>query len=279
LTLVYVSLGALVIGAAAGWVVRSREAGPSTHVASDHREAPVGNGGQAPEHFIVFSAESEPLAATPDLLPADAGEIYCFYRLPETYADSVVSAHCWHNGEDLGDIETSAASVQSVPYLVLKPPGGAESFSPGIYEVELAGPERDLGRGSFVVAEDAAEIMAGKPSLKGRTRVVSCVTTRRVNKRGEPEEPQAVFAGTDKVYVAFAYINGTAGGKIGVLWHCDGRPIEAALQELEMKGGAGRGFAWMGAGRGRLPAGKYCVTLYLQGVDKSLAQANFTVQP
>ncbi len=79
------------------------------------------------------------------------------------------------------------------------------------------------------------------------------------------------------VYQAL-YINGTVGGAFRVQWYYRDQLIEQASEELAMKGGAGRGFAWLKAEEGHLPAGKYRVALALQGVEKPLAQARFTVQ-
>ena len=79
-------------------------------------------------------------------------------------------------------------------------------------------------------------------------------------------------------FINFTYINGTAGALFRVQWHYRDQLIESATQELEIKGGAGRGFAWLKADQGRLPTGKYRVTLALPGVEKPLAQVRFTVQ-
>ena len=245
-----------------------------------------------PQHTFVFTTEAKPPDSTPDLLSAQATEIYCFYRFADLPPDAPVSARWWHNGADLGPIEISEPAEEAepapaesatsederVPHLVLTPPGNAKSFAPGIYEVELHSGDHPAGRGSFVVAENAQEIMAAQPSEKGQTRIISCVTAREVSSRGEPEDPQKTFGGGDKIYVVFAYINGTVGGAFRVQWYYRDQLIEQASEELAMKGGAGRGFAWLKVEEGRLPAGPYRVALLLQGTQRPLAQARFTVQ-
>ena len=300
LTLLYLSLGGLVIGGLLGWTLRANQPPLPPEPAAQTPARPAQPlDAQTPAHSIVFTTDDRPTAATADLLPARATKIYCFYRFPDLPPEPPVSARWWHNGADLGRVEigepaeeprpqetedaareadSAAVRDEQVPHIILTPPGGAKSFAPGIYEVELRSGDQPPGRGSFVVATNAKQIMAAKPSEKGQTRIVSCVTARKVNARGEPEEPQKTFSGGEKIYVAFAYINGTAGGGFRVQWYYRDQLIEQASQELAMKGGAGRGFAWLKAEEGRLPAGKHRVVLFLQRAERPLAQARFTVQ-
>ncbi len=296
LVVLYLALGGLVAGGLLGWALRTNQ--PSLPPPPPAHPAAKPAAGVA-QHAIVFTTEDKPVAATRDLLPAQATKIYCFYRFPDLPPDAPVSARWWYNGKDLGPIEigepaeeakpppakggaaptdSATSRDEDVPHIVLTPPRDAKSFAPGIYEVELRSGNQPPGRSSFVVATNAEEIMAAKPSEKGQTRIISCATARKVNPRGEPEEPQKTFGGGDKIFVVFAYINGTVGGIFQVQWYYQGQLIEQASQKLAMKGGAGRGFAWLKAEEERLPAGKYRVALLLQGTDKPLAQARFTVQ-
>jgi len=300
LVVLYLAVGGLVIGGLLGWVLRVQQPLlPPQQPARPPVKPAQPLEAQLPEHAIVFTTEDKAPAATPDLLPAQATKIHCFYRFPDLSPEAQVSARWWHNGEALGPVETGepaeepepaeieedvaqaendARRDEQLPHIVLPPPGDAQTFTPGIYELELYSGERRLGRASFVLAENAEEIMAARPSEKGHTRIVSLVTTRRVNARGKPDKPQTTFGGRDKIYAAFTYINATAGGVFHVQWYYRDKLIEPASQELEMKGGAGRGLAWLKADKQRLLAGKYCVTIFLGGVEKPLAQARFTVQ-
>ncbi len=304
--LVYLILAGVVLGGLAGWTVRAnRLRSPLELPPTELIDAATADKEQTLGHPLVFTTEDTPPAATPDLLSAEAPQIYCFYRFPDLPPDAQVTAHWWHNGAELGPIERTppdqpelvrgrqdmqdipevpegakepSEREEHLPHLVLRPPGEAEAFAPGIYEVELRGLGQELGRGSFAVAEGAEEILAAQPSEMGQTRIINCLTARRLSAKGEPEQPQKTFRGTDKVFVAFTYINGTAGGVFRVEWYCQEQLIEQATQELEIKGGAGRGSAWLKAAEQRLPAGEYRVAIFLQGVSQPLAQARFTVQ-
>ncbi len=277
----YLAVGGLVIGGLLGWALRVQQPLlPPQQPARPLVKPAQPLEAQLPEHAIVFTTADRAPAATPDLLSAQATKIHCFYRFPDLSPEAPVSARWWHQGQELDSLPASAqedTAEQQLPHIVLQPPGNAQTFAPGIYELELYSGERQLGRASFVVAENAQEIMAARPSEKGHTRIISLVTTRRVNAKGAPERPQTTFGGWDKIHAAFTYINATAGGVFRVQWYYRDQLIEPASQELEMKGGAGRGFAWLKADPGRLLAGKYRVTLHLPGVDKPLAQARFTV--
>ena len=305
LVVLYLALAGLVLGALAGWTVRANrlrsplELPPTAVIA-----AATADKEQMLGPPLVFTTEDTPPPATPDLLSAEAPQVYCFYRFPDLPRDAQVTARWWCNGEELGPVESALldqpelvhgredtqdtpptppgeqlpASEAPLRHIVLGPPGEAKSFAPGIYEVELRSASEELGRGSFAVAEGAEEILAAQPSELGQTRIINCLTARRVNAKGKPEQPQKTFRGTDKVFVAFTYINGTGDGVFRVEWYCQEQLIEQATQELEIKGGAGRGSAWLKAAEQRLPAGDYRVAIFLPGVSQPLAQARFTVQ-
>jgi len=248
------------------------------------------------EQFIVFNAEKSLPPTTPDLLPT-ANRICCFYSFPQLAADARVTAHWWHNGKDLGlltdlqAIEAQGNKPDIAPegqkegedarpgrYVILSPPAGEDKFAPGIYEVELHSGDQRLGRSSFVVAENAQKIMAAQPSEVGEVRVVSCVTTRGITPTGEPQQPVSKFAPQERIYVVFAYINGTRGEKLRVEWYGGDQRLEPATHELAMKGAAGRGSAWLQVKDKGLPAGEYRVAVFGAVADEPLAEARFTVQ-
>jgi len=222
------SLAALTAGLVAGWSLRR----PARRAPEDkpvRALSPATRASSPREQFIIFSAEKRLPPATPDLLPP-ASHIYCFYNFPKLAADARITVHWWHDGRDLGlltdlqpveaqvskpaiavDKQQEAASGRPGRYVILSPPAGEDTLAPGIYEVELHSGDQRLGRNSFVVAADAEQIMASQPSKVGEVRVVSCVTARSIAPRGEPPQPVSKFAPQDRIYVAFAYINGTKG--------------------------------------------------------------------
>lgn len=290
------SLAALTAGFVAGWSGRSR-----AHRVLEDKPAqallPATRPSSPREQFMVFSAEKSRPPTTPDLLPT-ASQIYCFYSFPELAVDARMTVHWWHNGKDLGlvtdlqpveaqvskpgiatDKQEEAASGGPGRYIILSPPGGEDTFAPGIYEVELASSDQRLGRRSFVVAADAEQIMASQPSKVGEVRVVSCVTARSITPTGEAPQPVSKFAPQDRIYVAFTYINGTKGEKLRVEWYGGDQRLESATYELAMKGAAGRGSAWLQAEDRGLPKGEYRVAVFGAVADEPLAEARFTVQP
>ena len=249
------------------------------------------------EQFIVFSAEKSLPPTTPDLLPT-ANQIYCFHRFPQLAADACITVHWWRDGKDLGlvtdlrpaeapvskpaaatDSQQEATSSRPGRYIILSPPTGEDKFAPGIYEVELHSGDQRLGRSSFVVAADAQKIMTSQPSKVGEVRVVSCVTARSITPTGEPQQPVSKFAPHDRIYVAFAYINGTKGENLQVEWYGGDQRLESAAQKLAMKGAAGRGSAWLQVKDKGLPTGDYRVAVFGAVTEEPLAEARFAVRP
>jgi len=290
------SLAALTAGLVAGWSLRSPVRRPPEDKPA-RALSPITRSSSHPGHFIVFSAVKSCPPATPDLLPT-ANQIYCFYSFPQLAADARIAVHWWHNGKDLGlvtdlqpaeaqiskpgiatDKQEEATNARPGRYIILNPPANEDTFAPGIYEVELYSGDQRLGRGSFVVAADAEKIMAAQPSKVGQVRVVSCVTARGITPTGEPQQPVNKFAPYDRVYVAFAYINGAKGEQLRVEWYGGDQRLESATQKLTMKGAAGRGFAWLQAKDKGLPAGKYRVAVFGAMANEPLSEARFTVQP
>jgi len=290
------SLAALTAGFVAGWSTRSR-ARKAPEDKPAHVLPPATRPSSPREQFIIFSAEKSRPPATPDLLPT-AKHIYCSYSFPQLAADARISVHWWRDGKDLGlvtdlrpveaqvskpsiatDKQEEATSGRPGRYIILSPPVGDDTFAPGIYEVELHSGDQHLGRSSFVVAEDAKKIMASQPSEVGDVRVVSCVTTRGITPTGEAQQPLKKFAPQDRIYVAFAYINGTKDEKLRVEWYGGEVRLESAARKLTMKGVAGRGSAWLQAKDKGLPAGDYRVAVFGAMADEPLAEARFTVQP
>jgi len=290
------SLAALTAGLVAGWSLRSRVPKAAEDKPAQSLLSPGSR--QLPrEHFMVFSAAKRLPPATPDLLPT-ASQIYCFYSFPQLAADARMTVKWWYGGKDLGlltdlqpveaplskpgiaaDEQQEAASGRPGRYIILSPPTDEDTFAPGIYEVELHSGDQRLGRSSFVVAVDAQKIMASQPSKVGDVRVVSCITTRGATPTGEPPQPVSKFAPQDRIYVAFAYINGTKGKKLRVEWYGGAQRLESAAHELTMKGAAGRGVAWLQAKDKGLPAGEYRVAVFGAMADEPLAEAQFAVRP
>jgi len=267
------SLAALTAGFVAGWNLRSR-----AHTVSEDKSTraltPPPRPSSSREQFIIFSAEKNPPPTTPDLLPATANHIYCFYSFPQLAADARITIHWWRDGKDLGlltdlqAIEAQGNKPDIAPegqkegedarpgrYVVLSPPAGEDKFAPGM------------------------KIMASQPSKVGEVRVVSCVTAREVTPTSEPQQPVSKFAPQDRIYVAFAYINGTRGEKLRVEWYGGDQRLESAAQKLTMKGAAGRGAAWLQAEDRGLPAGEYRVAVYDAMAEAPLAEVRFTVHP
>lgn len=231
---------------------------------------------------VIFTTQTSPPQHTPPLLPAEAPEIYCFYDFPHLSSDTQITAYWWLNGEELGQVEAPGQPLPEASYaagrLSLKPPEEQKTFPEGIYEVELRAAGKKIDRASFAVAVGGEKILAAKPTAVGQVKVINCVTAQGVSAKGESDQPTTTFAGTDRIFVVFAYINGTAKATFVVKWFFRDTLIGQATQRVAMADGAGRAFAWMQAGK-PLPAGPYRAEVGLVGEEEPLATVQFTVQP
>ncbi len=216
------------------------------------------------------------------MLRAEAPEIYCFYDLPSLPSDTQITAYWWLNGEELGPVAASAqprpGASHAAGRLTLKPPEDQKIFPEGIYEVELRAAGKKIDRASLVVTKGADMILSAKPTAVGQVKIINCVTAQGVSAKGEPDQATAIFAGTDRIFVAFAYINGTAEAAFVVKWFFRDTLIEQATQRVAMADGAGRAFAWMQAAK-PLPAGQYRAEVSVLGEKEPLAEVGFTVKP
>jgi len=161
---------------------------------------------------------------------------------------------------------------------ILEPPAEQETFPEGIYEVELRAAGKAITRASFVVAADADKILDEERMRVGEVKVISCVTARDVDAKGHPMQTTDTFAGSDRIFVVFTYINGTASSYFVVSWFRDDTMIEQATQRVTMADGAGRAFAWIEADES-LPPGQYRAEVGLPGEEQSLATVQFVVKP
>ena len=276
--------GAALVGAALGVYLW-----PSL---SDGEEVPAPGGNAAgtpptrsalevPGDRIVFALGPPRPEHTPSLLSAETQRILCFYDLPDLPADTELKAYWWMNGDSLGEADGPAhpqsAAKHAAGHFILLAPDGESAFPEGIYEVELRAAGEKVERASFVATLGAEKTLSSEPTAVGQLKVVSCATARAVDEKGVPVQPSTSFTGTERIYVAFTYMHGTARAAFVVRWHFRDMLIEQATQRLVMSGGAGRAVGWMQAGE-PLPPGEYWVEVLRAGDQQQpLATAKFTV--
>ncbi len=231
---------------------------------------------------IVVSDLPTPPVSTPALLPT-AAQLYCYFRLEQVPAGTPVQAQ-WRLGADhLGALDLAGLVRERQPFLAgqfpFQPPAGKPQFAAGIYQLTLRSGEQVLVETSFVVAQDAARILAQTPPPVGALHVVSLGTYGSLNPRGQPQQPATAFPPVGRIYAVFTYLNGDPKQPLLVRWYSAGAEIEQARQEIKTRAGAGTGYAWLQAGGAGLPAGAYQVQVTLAANSQPLATANFTIQP
>ncbi|MGC9316604.1 MAG: hypothetical protein ACP5KN_01040 [Armatimonadota bacterium] len=285
-------LGALVGGGVA-YVVSQRGA-------DEPDQAPAGElppvEGEV-ENRVLFSPTPRRPEHTPDIIPSETGEIFCFYELVGAPADAEVVARWWHEGAPLGglplrDHQRTEGSDGAAGRFTIIPPAsvqergetdgetGQAAFPPGIYEVEVtsAGDPHASARGSFVALPQAAKILAGGGEPEGPPVIRSLRLAADVSDDGSPIRPASEF-GPDvgRIHAVFRYAGVVSGSVFIVRWYCEGTELEDARTELAVTAAEGWTNAWLDVQDGELPEGRYRVAVHLGEEPEPLASVGFTV--
>lgn len=284
-------LGAL-LGAGVAYVVSQREGQePPERPAAEL--APVGE----VENRVLFSPTPQRPAHTPDLIPAETAEIFCFYELAGTSPEAEVESRWWHEGEPLGDLplrdhQRTGESERAAGRFTIIPPGAEHepgergtdadqaSFPPGIYEVELTSPGHPdaWARGSFVALPETAKILAGGGEPHGPPVIRSLQLAADVSDDGSPIRPAFEFqSSVRRIHAVFRYDGVVPGSVFIVRWYCQGTELEDARTELAVTAARGWTNAWLDAAGGELPQGRYRVAVHLGDEPEPLASAGFKV--
>ncbi len=248
---------------------------------------------------LTFSATPERPEQTPEILPAEADVIYCFYELSRVSPDAPLSARWSYDGRDLGelplrdhqpdrDAEHASGRFSIVPAEsdegadVEGDAEGGAGFPRGVYEVEMTSPSQPdvIAQASFVALPRAAKILQGGGEPEGPPLVRSLNTAMGVGEDGKPVGATTTFeADSGRIYAAFEYAGVPPGAVLTVRWHFADTELERARAELPVSAAEGRGQAWLEVGEGEeLPAGEYRVSVHLGDEDEELATSGFTVE-
>jgi len=233
-----------------------------------------------PDTVVVCTGEPKP-ESTPSLLPAEAPVLHCFYRLERYPAGTPLTVEWRRNGQPLGTLPLEGHRRERGAILagrfLIRPPAGAQQFAPGLYQLTFRSGAEVLEEASFVLAVEAARILAQQPPPAGEIRVVSLVTCSALDPHGKPLGVAQSFAPTARIYALFTYVNGVRQARFEVRWLRGEVLIPQATQQIEMQPGAGQAYAWLQAGGEGLPEGQYLVQVFLAGGEQPLAVAQFTV--
>jgi hypothetical protein len=222
-------------------------------------------------------------ARTPDLLPADARELLCFYEFASLPPDAPLTCNWAQPGmlaapvpSDCWRPEKTAACAKGV--FVLKAPSAA-GMSVGIHQLDISDATGSVDQASFVIALGAAGILNASAPNSQETRVLSAVVTGTVAPDGSPGPASAVFAQTGRVNLVFRYQGAESGMTFAVDWYADGERISQAHQDVVITAPDGWGRAWIQAGPASpLPSAEYEATVSLPGAPSPAARVTFSVK-
>lgn len=271
--LVAVLIAGVVLGAVIG-----RKAAPAAEVTAADPPVLPAPASATPVEGIVFSAVNHGPAATPDLLPSGIPAVYAFFRLTGVKVGADAEISWTHDGKAVGVVAAADvkldASQPGTGSFVLRAEGG--KLRAGIYEVELKAESRRF-RASFVVADQAAAILAQKAPPTATLQVTQHVIARGVNQQGEPERPSAKLQAADRVFYVLRYQGAEPGMAMSIRWWRDNVELVTARKDVTLSSEAGWAHAWIQV-EGGLPAGKYSATASVAGAAGEIARDQFTIQ-
>ncbi|MCX7597701.1 MAG: hypothetical protein N2512_02370 [Armatimonadetes bacterium] len=232
-------------------------------------------------YYMGASTSPERPAQSPLAVPATATKVYYHYSLPGWPADAQIDFSWTVKGKPLPSDGVSWIPHQNVPwaqgYFELSPPGGAATFAPGIYEVELSGPDDLREVGSFAVLQ-GLEAMMAQEAPPGGLLVGRPVIAVEVDGQGRPvKSADQIPPSVSKLYACFTYDGALPDTKLIVRWFYGEVEVEAARSELRLPAAAGQAYAILQVAKGPLPLGTWKVAVYLGGVEKPRAEASFVV--
>lgn len=232
-------------------------------------------------YYMGASTSPERPPQPPLALPASAAKIYYHYSLPGWPVDARIDFRWSLRGKTLPldgvAWRPSQDGAWAQGYFELLPPGGAATFAPGIYEVELSGRSDFREVGSFAVVQGLEGMMAQKVP-PGGLLVGRPIVALEADNQGRPTKPVTqVPPSVSKLYACFTYDGAVPGTVLVVRWFYEEVEVEAARSELRLPAGAGQACGVLQLAKGPLPVGKWKVAIYSGGVDKPAAETSFVV--
>lgn len=232
-------------------------------------------------YYMGASTSPDRPMQPPLALPASAAKVYYHYSLPGWPADAHIGFRWSLKGKpcplDKVTWRPSKNVAWAQGYFELSPPGGAATFAPGIYEVELSGPGDLREVGSFAVVDGLEGMMAQKVP-PGGILVGRPVIALEVDNQGRPTKSTTqVPPSVRKLYACFTYDGAAPGTLVVVRWFYKDVEVEASKSELRLPAASGQAYATLQVTKGLLPVGNWKVAVYLRGVEKPRAEAAFVV--
>jgi hypothetical protein len=255
--------------------LRQGEPGPSPAVMVRQPE-------KIPDEVVVCAGPQKP-ESTPVLLPTTAVPLSCFYHF-DRFRSTLPLQVTWRLGaQGLGPVPLEGKKTEGGGALggqfLLRPPGNAPQWAPGIYQLTFHSGTEELVESSFVVGVDADRLLTQQAPPAGEIRVISLLTCAGLDAQGQPLGIAQQFRPTDKIFAVFTYLNGVKTARFAVRWLAQGEVIPQAAQQVEMRAGAGHAYTWLQASGPGLPEGECEVQVLVAGNDEPLAEGTFTVSP
>lgn len=229
---------------------------------------------------IVFSADTETPAETPDMFDSRIARIYCHFRLPDADSIEELSGECHRDGDlflELSgdDFSGSIENGIAVGHAILKPQKD-EGFAAGIYEVTITTAAGDQHSASFAVVEDAEKLQRADAKNVSISDVTFCTD---ITDNGSPVEPADRFSpDTERIYVVFQYGGAEPGTAVEISWSVGETTLPESTRSVTLPSESGRAHAWISAGEGQVfPAGEYTVTVRADAQTAPLGTADFEV--
>ena len=274
-----IALGLLAAGAAnlvspRPWVVLPAQATDSAQSAQDT---------SAVSDNIVFGLGADRPPRTPDIIPADAKEILCFYEVADLSRDAALTCSWQQAGQNAVEVGRDAWHPNSTGdhasgiFALRRPPNAL--LSVGIHEVEISDATGPVDRASFCVLREANQLLNAAAPTPGETKVLSAIVTDTLTPAGTPGPPKVQFPAVGRIYVAFQYQGAEKGMAFSVCWLANEEAIPQASQDVVITTPTGWGQAWVETTpTSPLLEGHYTATVSLPGATSPAATAQFDVR-
>jgi hypothetical protein len=229
---------------------------------------------------FVFGITPALPRSNPELLPAEATTVFGFAPWPAGARREEVQARwSWRGGAFQDAPVTPVRSPDGTLFarvaLQQRPPA---PLGPGVGEVELRLRGQRAAHGCFVLAAQAARVLAQQAPPSAQTRVSGLAVGGAVGADGRVVRPQAKFQPLDRIWVSFAYSGADPGASFVVYWYAGDNELRRARKTLTVGAPAGIANAWLQAHGKGLPPGPYRVSVCYGADPVPLAQADFQVQ-
>ncbi len=218
---------------------------------------------------------------TPEVLEAGARRVYCFFEIPDRPASATVTARWLRGADPPVDAAAQATKEESdhlTGHLVLPPPGGAQAFTEGIYEIQILVDGLPVTDTSFVMVKGAAQLAETPKGMERYRPGLADLVVSAAPPRGSVKKPFILPARPQRVQASFKYSHAVPGTAFTVYWLYEDGLIAQATTEIDIRQESGKAEAWLSPEPGQaLPNGKYAVEISIAEGTPPLARTNFWI--